>query len=132
MPFYGPTHENWYYNVLESRDPAARTKMTEELLEDWSSKQRDSLILIQGKKMIKMDEDTFQNTILNIRYYAPTLEVIRDSLFLDPHGRVFISHAMKESAIPYIIQGTLRILGAMPDLATLSMVDEDTIMADCL
>ena len=130
MPFYGPTHENWYYNVLESRDPAARTKMTEELLEDWSSKQRDSLILIQGKKMIKMDEDTFQNTILNIRYYAPTLEVIRDSLFLDPHGRVFISHAMKESAIPYIIEGTLRILGEMPEFANLTLDSRDMMMVD--
>ncbi len=126
----GPTHENWYYNVLETQDFATRTKMTEELLEDWSSKRRDRWSSMQGNRMIQMDAHTFQNTIINIQFYAPTLEAIRDSLFLDPLGRIFISSEMKESAIPVIIEGTLRIIGAMPDLATLRLDTDDMIIAD--
>jgi hypothetical protein len=71
--------------------------------------------------MRKMDQSAFSGTLTHIQYNASSLFEIKNLLFLDPRGLIYISADMKESAMPAIIEGTLRILGEMPEFANLTL-----------
>ena len=127
----GITREAWYCSVLVSQDPDNRKIMTLELLDDWRQSQSDRRGRMVGghdKKM--MDQFTFNGTMTYIECYASSLPDIKNLLFPDPNGGIYISDEMKTSAIPSIIAGTLRILGEMTEFANLTLDSRDMMMVD--
>ena len=126
----GLTLEEWYCSDLASLDHAKRRKKTQELLNCWRERWGSQWNRINAYKMRIMDQSAFSGTLTHIQYNASSLSEIKNLLFLDPKGWIYISADMKESAIPAIIEGTLRILGEMPEFANLTlglgdMMDED-------
>ena len=106
----GLTHEEWYYTVIESQIPERQIAITLELLNEWRVCRRGAYGRMYGVGMSSMSQQKYDATILLIQNISPSLYSIRDLLFPDPSGKIFISAIMKESAIPAIIQGTIRII----------------------
>ena len=77
-----------------------------------------------------MNQVQFDHTMKSIRELAVSLDAIRDLIFLDPHRGIVMPAEMKDLTIPAIIEGTLRIIGEMPEFFNLTLGKDDMMVDD--